>query len=93
MRLHGHFDSDDGDDGGDDDEYTNLYLCFPALSIHILLTSHLLHLPSLSHYTLMMSGRQISSDHLRRWSAQGIMEGQSDDSQQSQQLQPSCTLS
>ena len=46
----------------DDDEYTNLCLSAPALSTHILLTFHLLLLPSLSHYTLSTLIRYSEND-------------------------------
>ena len=53
LLLLSYYDSDD-----DNDEYTNLCLfsLLPVLSIHIPLTFHLLLLPSLSHYTLIVTG-------------------------------------
>ena len=56
--------NEEEEEDDDDDEYTNLSSLLPALSIHILLTFHLLLLPSLSHYTLI-----ITSSALYRFSA------------------------
>ena len=63
--VNGDDDCHDGD-GDVDDEYTNLCLVslLSALSIHILLTFHLLLLLSLSHYSLSSSSHMV--DHGRR---------------------------